>query len=204
MSLLYVVLLASLLASSAGRSVYDKFNGPFSLVNVTSPFGSATAQWLQNPRGQIAYWRDARTMSAVLNHDPLDANNNAVPLAQATDSQILASSICYAGSFAINITGQYVVHYPQTTGNPKTIPEYAGSLDAIAEPRCYRWFDNDNVLQLFLTTQNTQPHVDCSAPLVASLFWQRIVSFEAPGDGVSCVGDSLNESPCRTRHNHRK
>jgi hypothetical protein len=199
-----LLLLAALLAVSDARSIYDKFNGPFWLVNLTSPFGATTVQWKHNPRGQIAYWRDARTMSAVLNRDPLDDNGNSVPPAQATDSQLLASATGYAGSFVINITGQYVVHQPQTSTNQKSIPEYAGSLEAISEPRCYRWFENDNLLQLFITTQNVPPQVDCSAPLLASLFWQRVVPFESSGDGVSCVGDSLTDGPCRPRHWHKK
>jgi hypothetical protein len=199
-----LLVLVVLLASAAGRSVYDKFNGPFWLVNLTSPFGPMTAQWSHNPRGQIAYWRDARTMSAVLNHDPLDANDNSVPPTQATDSQLLASGTGYAGSFIINVTGQYVIHQPQTSTNQKSIPEYTGSLEAIAEPRCYLWFDNDNLLQLFLTTQMVPPNVNCSAPLAASLFWQRVVSFESAGDGVNCVGDSLSDGPCRPRHWHKK
>lgn len=166
------------IALSAASPVTAKFDGAFSLVNLTTPLAALNnvinVPWSKNPRGQISYFKNQARMSAVLNHDPLDSSGNVIPAASATDSQLLATGTGYAGAFFINETGQYVIHYPDTTTNPKSIPELHGDPAAIAEPRCYRWFDNDNLLQLFVTLTPPGQAFDCANPLYLSLFWQRL------------------------------
>lgn len=172
--ILFAFVLPLLFAVASATSIADKFDGAFLLVNLTSPVNPATSlQWSFNPRGQISYFRHLGRMSAVLNHDPLD-NNNPIAASAATPAQLLATGTGYAGSFTINEVGAYVTHFPETTTNPVAIPELMGDPTAIAEPRCYRWFDNDNLLQLFVPIPTPGQPFSCSGTIAVSLFWRRL------------------------------
>jgi len=158
-----------------GRSYNNKFDGPFNLINVTSPCPGALpgtgpyclGAYANAPKGVIGYWPHPErnglgTMSASLQHAILPTDN-------LTFSQY---GTWYAGSFHVNPSGSlldydlFVWHQPITSSNPYAIP-----LDD--EVRCFQWFNDDNLLRLFITTT----FVDCTGEVVAELYWARIDAF---------------------------
>jgi len=167
---------------STFRSYNEKFDGPFNLINVTSPCAGGSpgagpyclGAYASGAAGVIGYWphpakNGLGTMSASLQHSILPTDN-------LTYSQY---GTWYAGNFHVNPTGSlldhnlFVWHQPITSSNPVAIP-----LDN--EVRCFQFFNNDNLLRLFVTTTS-----DCTGNVVAELYWARIDPYSDDGAGSS-------------------
>jgi len=170
-----------------GRSYAEKFSGPFNLINVTTPcLGFAFAgigpyclgEYAFDPAGVIGYWPNPSlsgrgTMSASLQH-----------AIQPTDNLTYSTfGTFYAGNFFINPSGDtsgqnlFIWHQPICSSNPVAIP-----LDN--EVRCFQFFNNDNLLRLFITTAGS---TGCTGNVSAELYWGRINSFQGPAGSSASV-----------------
>lgn len=161
---------------SSGRPLAQRFDGAFSLINITSVCATGFCQggWVNNGRGIIGArkarkareWKCLILIQAI-GHSlagpdmatwvPRSIMMLTTPqvttlrvwfnvwlfiIGNATAADVLASGAFYAGGFQINATGSYVAHFPTTSSG---IIKTGGK-----EVRCFQWFNNDNVLRLFV------------------------------------------------------